>query len=513
MVGTLGPQYSESNANLQAAINEALLELRNTRSSASLLLGAAAGVDLPGAPIVDFEDYPVAPVSPNAVVEDEDAPDAPEDEDAPDAPEDEGEEQLVPTAPLITYPADINFTPVNPEVAKPRFPAAPPLQGTSKWARPNRPNEPFQFKQFFTGTPDTPEEVIDRANDAVAAWVEAYFPAINECFADQPEQWVCDVISGIRPLGNSEQAIDIAWTKAKANEVTQLRSERATITSEFASRGFTMPPGVMVAQLRRSQERFSDAAAGVNREAALADVRIQSELLQLAVTVGADLKRGMAGVMAQFFNTVAGVQDRASETANERARIVAGAEAQFLSALTAYESVNQEHYRALNNMKLDESRVSVGAYSAKVGAVTEATRAEIQTAQFKLDAARQALDAAVATSQAGNQSAQTKADVYRAQTDAYGTVVSAEVSKAQLEANVYGTDVSAYGTKVSAEVTKAQLEVSVYEANVNALINKAELSTSSGAGTALSGVARAFGDVAGAAAAASGTLVAQIEDM
>jgi len=70
---------------------------------------------------------------------------------------------------------------------------------------------------------------------------------------------------------------------------------------------------------------------------------------------------------------------------------------------------------------------------------------------------------------------------------------------------------SAYGTAVSAEVAKAQIDVSLYEAEVNALLGKAGLSTSSGAGTALSGVAQAFGSIAAAASSASGTLLAQSE--
>jgi hypothetical protein len=451
MAGDLDLQYSETNDNLQDAINEALLQLGNARSQVNSLTSLAQDVSLPTAPGAADVEFPSAP-----------------------------------SAPSIAYPADIAFTPVNPTVANPRFPTAPGVASTNTWSGPGRPTAPFQFKQFFTGTPDTPEEVIDRANGAVNAWVDAYFPAVNDCFKDVPEKWICDVVSGVRPLGNSEQAIDIAWIRAKANEHTQLRSDRSTIAAEFSSRGFTMPPGMMVAQMRRAQERFSDSVAGVNREAALADVSVQTELLKLAVSTAADLKRGMASIMAQYFNTVTGVQDRVSETNNERARIVATAEAQFLTSLTAYESINQNYYKSLNDMKLEESRTRIGAYSAEVGAVSEETRAAIQAAQFQLDSSRQRLDAAIAKSQAGNANAQTKADVYRAQT-------------------------SAYGTAVSTEVAKAQLDVSLYEAEVNALLGKAGLSTSSGAGTALSGVAQAFGNIAAAASNASGTLVAQIE--
>lgn len=452
MVGTLGPAYSETIANLQSAINEALNGVENARAAGTGLTSVGTNLSLPTTPDANV----TAPQKP--------------------------------TEPAIDFPGELSFSETDPSVAKPRFPSNPGVGATGSWGGPGRPTQPVQFKQFFTGTPDTPQEVISRANEAVDAWVGAYFPAINECFTEQPEQWICDVISGVRPLGNSEAAIDVAWVRAKANERNQLQSERASITSEFASRGFTLPLGAMVAQMRRSQERFSDAAAAVNREAALADVNVQAELLRLAVSTAADLKRGMASVMAQYFNTVAGVSDRVSETNNERARIVAGAEGQFLQALTSYESINQEYYRSLNGLKLDESRTRIEAYSAEVGAVSSASQADIQTARFQLESAQQRLTAAIAKSEAGNQSAQTKADVYR-------------------------SSVSSYGTLVDAEVTKARLEVAKYEAVVTALINKAALSTGSGAGTAIAGAARAFGDIAAAAANASGPLIAQIEGL
>lgn len=443
--------YNGTRAALADSINEALLQLGNTRSQANLLL--------------DSVDDVVLPQPPEAAT---------------------GGGAPIPVPPEVAVPGSVTFAPESPQVKQKPFPAAPADPRVNSWGGPRRPNEPNQFKQFFTGTLDTPDEVVSRANDAVSAWVDAYFPAVNQCFKDTPEDWVCGVVAGIRPLGNSEEAIDVAWAKAKANEQAQLASERSSIVSDFASRGFTLPPGVMLAQLRRAQERVSDVAAGVNREAALADVGVQAELLKLAVSVASDLKRGLAANMAQFFNTVASVQNQSAATNTERARIVADAESKFVTALTSYEAINQDYFKAREQLGLEGGKSRIDAYTAKVSAAAEENRAAIQTAQFKLDSSRQRLDALIAEVESGNARAQTQADVYRAQTQAYGTAVTAEVAK-------------------------AQLEVSKYEAEVKALVDKAGLRSSTGAGTALSGVARAFGDIAAAAANASGTLVAQIE--
>ena len=449
MAGDLDQEYTKTQSDLQKSVDKALLELGNLSSKA-----------------VNLTDP--SPVS------------------LPAAPQGLGAQESAPVRPPITYPLGLTFTSPPLTTAPTPYPTAPGVASTNTWDGPGRPTAPFQFKQFFTGTPDTPEEVIDRANEAVDAWVSAYFPAINECFKDVPEKWICDVVSGVRPLGNSEQAIDIAWVRAKANEHTQLRSDRSTIAAEFSSRGFTMPPGMMVAQMRRAQERFSDSVAGVNREAALADVSVQTELLKLAVSTAADLKRGMASIMAQYFNTVTGVQDRVSETNNERARIVATAEAQFLTSLTAYESINQNYYKSLNDMKLEESRTRIGSYSASVAASSEQSRTSVGMAKLQLAVAQQKLDVELARVSSGNEIA-------------------------RLTADVYGTDVSAYSTRVNADVSKAQFEVQKYTAEVAARVAEAELKASPASATAIAGIASAFGDIAAAAASASGTLLAQIE--
>jgi hypothetical protein len=242
----------------------------------------------------------------------------------------------------------------------------------------------------------------------------------------------------------------------------------------------------MVVQMRRAQERFSDAVAAVNREAALADVSVQAELLKLAVSTAADLKRGLASIMAQYFNTVAGVQDRVSETNTERAKIVADAETKFITALTAYESVNQSYYKALADVSLDQGRIGAAVYSAAVTGAGEKAKASVAAAQLRVESSRMALEAAVAN----NRSA---------------------MDRVKLEADNYAVKSSAYDSQTRATIEAYKGELAGYTAGADVEIAKAKVGAGAGAGTAVAGIAKAYGDIAAAAANASGSLVAQLE--
>lgn len=367
-----------------------------------------------------------------------------------------------------------------------KSPASVSAKSFDSWVGPTAPTKFNGFEQFFGGTPDTPEDVIDRANAAVTAWVDAYFPSMSACFKDVPEQWICDVVSGVRPLGNSEEAIYVAWRAAKANEFALLRSNQRNLEAEFSQRGFSLPPGVLVAATQRGQERMEDAVAQVNREAALKDIDVQVQLLQTAVTVAADLKRGLATLMADYFRAVSSLADQTQQYNVEKARIKADAEARFMEGLLTYHRINQGYYDSLASSKNDHDRVRAAIYDSRVRASEAEARIKTISEELRLRAAEVNTSTAVAAAKNAIDAGRVQSDIFRTSTDAAATSVNAQVSVENLKAQVFSA------------VAEAEARV-------------ASVKASGGAGQAVAGVAKAFGDVAAAAANASGTLVAQIE--
>lgn len=444
----LSTEYGQTNSQLQENVNEALLQLGNIRSQIGAL--GLGDLNMPTAPDTTPPDpsFPERPAPPNL--------------------------QNV-TIGAVTAGGVTASTPSGPTISRP-----------DSWAGPSTPAYRTAFEQFFTGDEDTPDDVIARANTQVAAWVDSYFPALKECFQNVPESWVCDVISGVRPLGNSETAIEVAWRVAKANQHRDTQSARKTLYAEFASRGFSIPPGAMLSAMERLHERGMDLSSAANREAALKDVDIQVQLLQTAVEVSARLKQGMLGIMADYFRVITSLSNDAARYGIEKARIKAQADAQFNEAMLRFSDINQGYYRSLRDNLLQYNGQVIDLFNSNL------SRAEIR-ARVSEASQRLQLDASRINSENKRTEVQSNTDIERTKADVYRTSVQAEAARVGAIND---------SSRISLEQYRTEVEGRLAEANARA---------PSGVGTALSGAASAFGAIAASAANASGTLIARIE--
>lgn len=441
-------EYSQTNSQLQANVDEALLQLGNIRSQINGL--GLTDIDLPDAPNINAPttSFPNRPSAPNL--------------------------------------QNVSFDPVTAGGVTATVPNAPAIEKPADWSGPAAPMYRTAFEQFFTGDEDTPDDVIARANEQVSQWVDSYFPAIKDCFQNVPEQWICDVISGVRPLGNSETAIEVAWRVAKANQNRDTQSARKTLYAEFASRGFSIPPGAMVAAMERLHERGMDLSSAANREAALKDVDIQVQLLQTAVDVSARLKQGLMGIMADYYRVVASLSNDAAQYGIEKARIKAQADAQFNEAMLRFSAINQDYYASLRGNLLQYNGQTIDLFNSGISAADIRARVGETSQRLQLDAASINATNKRTEVQANTDIERTRADVYRTAVQAEGARVGAL------------NDVN----RISLEQYRTEVEGKLAEANAKA---------PSSVGTALSGAAGAFGQIAASAANASGTLIARIE--
>ena len=344
------------------------------------------------------------------------------------------------------------------------------------------------FEEFFTGDEDTPEETIARANKQVSDWVDNYFPAIKNCFENVPEQWVCDVISGVRPLGNSEEAIEVAWRVAKANQNRDTQSAKKTLYAEFASRGFSLPPGAMVAAMERLHERGMDLSSAASRDAALKDVDVQAQLLQTAVQTGANLKQGMLQIMATYYRVTTALNNDTVRFGIDKARIKAQADTQFNDAMLRFQSINQDYFASLRSTLTQHNSNEISLFNARVGA----SQTEAQVADT---AARVELEAAKINAQNKQVEVQSNTEIERLKADVFNTTMQGESTKVSTETAIETLKLEKFASELKGEVARVEAEVAGID----------------GKARALGGVAAAFGEIAGAAANAQGSLIARIE--
>lgn len=255
---------------------------------------------------------------------------------------------------------------------------------------------PPQFSDIFGGANNADPNII-AVNDKVDKWLAKYFPAINNGFTEIPDEWLMNVISGVKPFGIDSTIFDLVWHRARDRAYRTVTSEQRTLEASFSNRGFGMPPGALVDQLSESERRAADAALDVNREQAIQDAQIKNDLLKMAVQVAAQLKMGILNTSAEFFKAYYQFYNLDAESARLRAQAYSA----FYNALASYYDVE----------------VSVEGLKLRAAMASSETDGSI-------DQRRVAAFAADGTGMAHAQAARGFADVAASSANAAGTLVA-----------------------------------------------------------------------------------------
>lgn len=192
---------------------------------------------------------------------------------------------------------------------------------------------PPSFGDLF-GQDDT-DPTIQYMNGQLTDWMNTYFPELNACLKTLPEEWLCGIISGVKPFGQSKSYFELAWQQGRDRLYRTCASEKATIAADFSSRGFQLPPGAMVGAITDSEKRATDAALDINRDQSIKDADIKLDLLKFAEEQAIRLKLGVMQAAADFYRAWISVSDQDIRSAAVRAQ----AQSAFYQALASYYNV------------------------------------------------------------------------------------------------------------------------------------------------------------------------------
>lgn len=209
-----------------------------------------------------------------------------------------------------------------------------------------------KFSELFEKGDSTAPEII-RLNNEADAWIDKYFPAINKCLRTLPEDWLCGVISGTKPFGMDKTAFEIVWHQARDRAYRSANTSMRSLEATFSGRGFSLPPGALVAALSQAESDADQAIAEVNIAQAIKDAEIKLELLKFAEEQAIRLKLGIMDAMARFYQMWFAVPDRDIE----RARIRAQAMSAFYAALSNYHNVEV----AFEQLRLEAAKAGLNA--------------------------------------------------------------------------------------------------------------------------------------------------------
>ena len=192
---------------------------------------------------------------------------------------------------------------------------------------------PPQLSDLYEG--DSSDPTVQWLNEQADAWVEKYFPEINACFKNQPEETLCAILAGTRPFGLDKTVLDIVWNQARDRAYRTAQSEQDTTAALYSIRGFTLPTGAMADTISQIERRATDAALDVSRDQAIKDADIKVDIFKLGLQLATQLKTAILSALADFYRMWITVPDKDIE----RARIKASAQAALYNALSSYYNV------------------------------------------------------------------------------------------------------------------------------------------------------------------------------
>jgi hypothetical protein len=182
---------------------------------------------------------------------------------------------------------------------------------------------------------DNTDPTIQYLDGQADAWIAKYFPELNACLKTLPEEWLCGVISGVKPFGMAQTVFEQVWHAARDRAYRTSASERGTLEADFSNRGFTLPPGALVDQLAQAERAATDAILAVNRDQAIKDAEIKLDLLKFAEEQAIRLKLGVMQSLSDFYRMWISVSDEDVR----RAAVRAQAQSSLYAALASYYNV------------------------------------------------------------------------------------------------------------------------------------------------------------------------------
>lgn len=275
------------------------------------------------------------------------------------------------------------------------------------------------------------------------------------------------------------------WERAREREAELASQELDTITRDFASRGFLLPPGALFAATEGIRAKTLAGAASLSRDVALkrADLLVQNRqfTIQQVREVEALLVNMHMAAMERVLRAAQVSAQYAMEVFRarvEKAKLRLEAiqtQAQTFRDAVAAEAQKVEIYRAqlqaeLSKMEIDKNKVEL--YRAKLSGVETLAniyRIQVQAAEAAINAER------------------SKVETYKAEIDGYLALVrvkesefsgyEAQLRGEQAKVQVFSEQVRAHTAQAEAKKTQADvkaMEVRAYSEAMEAAVRRFE---------------------------------------
>jgi hypothetical protein len=182
------------------------------------------------------------------------------------------------------------------------------------------------LSSLFSGTADNvDEEFKTDFTDKTNYFLNTWFPDFAGCLKTNIDGWICSTIAdggtGI-PAAIENQI----WERSRNKETKEAARLKSEAQEAFASRGFSLPAGVLYAQLAMIDQEAANKVSTHARDVAIKQVDIEIENIRFAVDQGIRLRLGVVqaliGYLNAFFDAVPNLAtDRAARAAELKGKL------------------------------------------------------------------------------------------------------------------------------------------------------------------------------------------------
>lgn len=326
--------------------------------------------------------------------------------------------------------------------------------------------------------PTTAEETdpfrrYDAEKAALAAYLQnlfeqffaTYYPLANDAM-DEAIEWLRRTITE-GGTGIPQDVENLIWQRHRDNLQRGTTQAKNQAMAEFASRGFNLPPGALVARLQNLDMDGLAKLSEASRDLAIKRMEIEIENIKFAVELATKLRLNAMQAATDYIKAMMLAPETATklvdQNTNAQARLIS-ATADFYRARLIRDDLTMKAWGTLMEQKSKDGSINIDAQTKMLSASADLYRARTNQDELSLKAWIAELEQVTAVGKA-NIDAQTKilatdADLYRA-----------EIMRTELDMKAWATKLEQRGkdgqANLSAQVNAVSADAALFRARID----------------------------------------------
>lgn len=233
-------------------------------------------------------------------------------------------------------------------------------------------------------------------------FLDTYFPNFAACMQSSVDNWICDTITN-GATGLPTAVENQIWERARAKELMDAARVRSDITAQWASRGWSMPTGMLAEQLLTVDQETSNKISQHARDVAIKQAEIVIDSVKFAIEQGVKVRLGVVAALVDYMRAYM----TPWELAVRKAEALVDAKSRLWQSSAAY--YNALIGAAELHLKYDQLMIDRGLGANKltvdqvIGTVNNRVNAAVAAAEAMSNAAAAALSSQVSLAKIGNE--------------------------------------------------------------------------------------------------------------